>query len=164
MAYTTKEEVRLILSRDPLQTAGNAASLPDGTIDSEINSAQQRVDGKLALRYKVPFTDPAPTLIRDITRDVAAYLCDLTFREVRDYGSELNPVYLRYKDALSLLDQIAKGELVVPGDPAPDESAEGSMEVVATYDGGQTPLGDFFDCGPLGRRRGDGLIGWVHYG
>jgi len=158
VAYTTPDEVRLVLTRDLTQVTGNAASLSDETILSEINSAQQRVDGKLALRYQVPFADPVPTLIRDITRDVAAYLCDLTFREVRDYGSELNPVYLRYKDALALLDSIAKGETVVPGDPAPEESDDSSLSIVATFDG-QAPLGDFFDqsC------RRSGPLGWVRY-
>lgn len=161
MAYTTPDEVRLVLTRDLLQVAGNAASLPNETIEAEINSAQQRVDGKLALRYKVPFTDPAPTLIRDITRDVAAYLSDLTFREVRDYGSELNPVYLRYKDALALLDSIAKGETIVPGDPVPPDSEESSLTVVEVYSGGQQELGSFFDdpCG-----RGDPPILWGRYG
>jgi phage gp36-like protein len=160
MAYTTPDEVRLVLTRNPTQTAGNAASLSDTTIESEINSAQQRVDGRLALVYLVPFADPVPTLIRDITRDIAAYLSDLTFREVRDYGSELNPVYLRYKDALALLEQIATGKTTVPGDPVPPESEAGSQTVVATFDGGQQPLGDFFDE----RRPGDGPIGWVYYG
>lgn len=149
-----------MLTRDPDQTAGNAASLSDETLLSEINSAQQRVDGRLAQVYRVPFDDPVPTLIRDITRDIAAYLSDLTFREVRDYGSELNPVYLRYKDALALLEQIATGKTSVPGDPVPPESEAGSMTVLDVYSGGQTPLGDIFDeprCRP-------GPIGWVYYG
>lgn len=159
VAYTTPDEVRLVLTRDLTQTAGNAASLTDVTILGEINSAQQRVDGKLALRYLVPFAAPVPTLIRDITRDIAAYLSDLTFREVRDYGSELNPVYLRYKDALALLDSIAKGDTIVPGDPVPDPSAVGTMTVVDTYEG-QSRLGDFFDE----PHRGDGPILWGRYG
>lgn len=158
--YATVDEVRLVLTRDPLQTAGNAASLPDETIEGEITSAQQRVDGKLALRYAVPFpANSVPTLVRDITRDIAAYLSDLTFREVRDYGSDLNPVYLRYKDALGLLDSIAKGETVIPGDPAPSESEETGMSVVATYSGGQQCLGDFFDQ----PRGAPGPIGWVRF-
>lgn len=157
--YTTPDEVRLVLTRDPDQTAGNAASLSNDTIQGEITSAQQRVDGRLALVYKVPFADPVPTLIRDITRDIAAYLSDLTFREVRDYGSELNPVYLRYKDALALLEQIATGKTTVPGDPVPPESESGSMSVGDVFGGGQTPLGDLFDE----PRRRDGLIGWVRY-
>ena len=160
MAYTTPAEVRLVLTRDPNQTAGNAASLSDETIQGEIDSAQQRVDGRLALVYQVPFADPVPTLIRDITRDIAAYLSDLTFREVRDYGSELNPVYMRYKDAVALLEQIATGKTTVPGDPVPPESEASSQRVVATYSGGQTPLGDVFDD----PRPGEGPIGWVYYG
>jgi phage gp36-like protein len=158
--YTSPDEVRLVLTRDLAQTAGNAASLANETIQEQINSAMQRIDGKLALRYKVPFSDPIPKLIRDIARDIAAFLTDLTFREIRDYGSELNPVYLRYQDAVKLLDSIAKGETVVPGEPPPGESETGTMTVVDTFDGGQTPLGNFFDepC------RGDGPILWGRYG
>lgn len=158
--YTSPDEVRLVLTRDLNQTAGNAASLADGTIQEQINSAMQRIDGKLALRYKVPFAEPTPTLIRDIARDIAAYLSDLTFREVRDYGSDLNPVYLRYKDALTLLDSIAKGETIVPGEPAPTESEEGTLTVVDTFSGGQQCLGSFFDE----PRPGDGPILWGRYG
>ena len=158
--YTTPDEVRLVLTRDLDKTAGNAASLSDETIQEQINSAMQRIDGKLALRYKVPFVEPIPTLIRDIARDIAAFLADLTYREIRDYGSELNPVYLRYKTALDLLSSIAKGETVVPGDPAPDDSNQSSMLVVDTYSGGQSPLGSFFDE----PRRGDGPILWGRYG
>jgi phage gp36-like protein len=156
--YTTPAEVRLVLTRDLDQTAGNAASLSDATILSEIASAQQRVDGRLALVYQVPFADPVPLLIRDITRDVAAYLSDLTFREVRDYGSELNPVYLRYKDALALLEQIATGKTTVPGDPVPPESEASGLSVGDVFSGGQTPLGDLFDE-PCQR----GPLGWVRY-
>lgn len=158
--YTSPDEVRLVLTRDLDQTAGNAASLANETIQEQINSAMQRIDGKLALQYKVPFADPVPRLIRDIARDIAAFLTDLTFREVRDYGSELNPVYLRYQDAMKLLDSIAKGETVVPGEPAPGDSEVSSMSVVDVYGGGQTPLGDYFDE----PGRGQGPIGWVRYG
>lgn len=156
--YTTPDEVRLVLTRDLAQVKGNAAGLSNQTIQEQINSAMQRIDGRLALVYKVPFGDPVPRLIRDIARDIAAYLSDLTFREVRDYGSELNPVYLRYKDALALLEQIATGKTVVPGDPVPPEGEQGSMTVVDTYSGGQQPLGDFFDR----PRRHPGPIGWVY--
>lgn len=158
--YTSVDEVRLVLTRDLDQTAGNAAGLKDETIREQINSAMQRINGKLALRYKVPFGDPVPTLIRDIARDIAAFLSDLTFREIRDYNSELNPVYLRYKDAVALLDSIAKGDTIVPGDPAPDQSDQSSMLVVDSYDGGQQSLGSFFDE----PRRGDGPILWGRYG
>jgi phage gp36-like protein len=133
--YVTEEEVRLVLSRNKDDVAGNAASLDDANMRDQIEEAQTRVDSKLATVYKTPF-EPVPTMIRNITRDIAAYLADLTFREFRDYGSELNPVYLRYKDAIKQLDEIAAGKIVIPGNPPPDDGAQaGSNEVVAVFGG-----------------------------
>jgi phage gp36-like protein len=144
--YTSADEVRLVLTRDLTSTKGNAAGLENATIEENINSACQRINGALSLRYVVPFSDPTPTLIRDISRDIAAYLSDLSYREIRDYSSELNPVYLRYKDALKLLEQIRIGQVNVPGDPAPPPSTGGTgLDVVATFDASGGTIADSFD-------------------
>jgi phage gp36-like protein len=117
VSYTTKDKVRLALARDLGEVQGTAASLEDPQIDDAIAEAQSRVDGRLGALYLVPFTDPAPALVQTITRDLAAFLADLTYREVRDYSSNLNPVYIRYQEALGLLKEIAEGKVSLPGAP-----------------------------------------------
>lgn len=113
--YTTVEAVRGILSRDATKTApGTAASLDDIVIQQQISDAQARVDSALGNIYTVPFT-VVPEIVAQITRDIAAYLSDLVFRQSKDYSSKLDPVYLRYQDAIALLASIASGQTTIPG-------------------------------------------------
>lgn len=120
MPYTTKEAVQELLARDSA-SAGTAASLPDATLIGAIESADALIDAKLGAAYSVPFTqDPPPKIVVRIAKAVAAYEADLTFREVRDYASDLNPVYLRYRDAVDLLDQLQKGSATLPDYEPPD--------------------------------------------
>lgn len=165
--YTTADEVRLVLTRSLEQTKGNAAGLEDATIEENIESACQRINGKLSMHYAVPFTEPVPKLIRDIARDIAAFLSDLTFREIRDYESNLNPVYLRYTESLKMLDQLAKGELVVPGDPAtPDPSGQSGMDAVAVINVDTTEVDALLDPAKSRRIRppdGDTIL-WGTFG
>lgn len=165
--YTTADEVRLVLTRNLEQTKGNAAGLENATIEENIDSACQRINGKLSMRYLVPFVEPVPKLIRDIARDIAAFLSDLTYREIRDYESNLNPVYLRYTESLKLLDQLSKGELVVPGDPAPpDPSDQSGMDAVAVLNADTTCVDALVDGRrSRGMRPPDGdIILWGTYG
>lgn len=141
--YTDRTAVRELLARDGggvSPGAGTAASLPDDTIDAAIDRASARVDSRLGAVYSVPFAAPpnTPVMVVEIVLALAAYDADLTFREVRDYQSELNPVYLRYKDAMDLLAQLQKGLATlpdyVPPDPDPGTlDPPGGTEVVAVY-------------------------------
>jgi phage gp36-like protein len=127
--YTTRERVRIALARDLDDVDGTAASLKDEAIEDAIVEATSRVDGKLGGRYKVPFADPVPALVQTICRDLSMFLCDLTFREVRDYASQFNPVYIRYQEAIKTLDQIAAGQISLPDAPGV-ETPLGSGEAV----------------------------------
>lgn len=115
--YTTRERVRIALARDLDEVDGTAASLSNDAIDDAIVEATSRIDGRLGARYQVPFVDPVPQLVQTIARDLTMFLSDLTFREVRDYSSALNPVYIRYQEALKMLDQIAAGAISLPDAP-----------------------------------------------
>jgi phage gp36-like protein len=134
--YTEREAVRELLARDGA-SAGTAASLPDNTIDDAIVAASNKIDSRLGAVYTVPFATPpsTPAMVVDICKALAAYDADLTFREVRDYESEMNPVYLRYKEAMDLLGQLQKGLATLPDyvPPDPDPGAvdpPGGGEVV----------------------------------
>lgn len=137
MPYTTREAVRELVSQDTSTFPGTAASLSDGRIDAAIISAQALIDGRLATMYRVPFVDGSvPVLVVRITNALAAFDADQTFREVRDYSSELHPVYLRYKEAMALLDQLQKGTATlpdyVPPDPDPGSDPSGG-DIVAVF-------------------------------
>lgn len=134
--YTTKEQVRLALARDASDVDGTAASLPDPVIMDAIAEAQSRVDTRLAGRYEVPFDPDVPAQVGFITRDIAMWLAWLTFREVRDLNTELDPIYLRYKAAEALLIDLQNGKTTLPDAPDsdPGESGEAVIAINETPD------------------------------
>lgn len=142
--YASVDDVRAVLARNPGQVPNTAASLDDAAITSHITSAEAQVNGRISGRYTVPFTDAdVPKLVADITRDIAAYLCDLTFRQGTDYESDRDPVVLRYQQAQQLLGQIATGAIDLP---IPDgDGGEGGGLLVARnrYSGNLFGLSDF---------------------
>jgi phage gp36-like protein len=124
--YTTRDTVRDLVSRTVATYPGTAASLSDEQIDTAIESAESLINAKLATGYRVPFPDGSvPVLVVRICNALAAFDSDQTFREVRDYSSELHPVYLRYKEALALLDQLQKGTAVLPDYEPPEDDSGG---------------------------------------
>lgn len=116
--YTNVVRVRSALTRSA-DTAGTAGGIEESTLEQAIRTAQNTIDSRLGNLFVVPF-NPVPEMIIDIATALAAYDADLTYREVRDYQSDLNPVLLRYKWATELLISIAKGDSTLPGYEPPD--------------------------------------------
>jgi phage gp36-like protein len=132
--YTTPKAVQEVLTRneaDPVDVEGNAASTDEqDVIEKNIVRAGSEIDSKLGSKYTVPFS-PVPPLIEMITVAIAAYYSDLTYRESRDYATNLNPVYLRYQDAEALLLQLQQGTAVIPPDgTTPVDPTLGSGSIV----------------------------------
>jgi phage gp36-like protein len=141
--YAQVDEVRTVLARDPSQYANTAASLDDAAITGHIASAQAQVDGRLSGRYTVPFpADAVPQLVVDITRDIAAYLADLTYRQGLDYETDRDPVVLRYQQAMQMLGQIAAGQIDLPVEPGTSETG-GLLTARNRYNGDLFGLSDF---------------------
>ena len=117
MRYTSVEAVLSILVRDVDDVDSTAASLSTGQIEDAIESAETEVDAKLAHEYQVPFPeeDQTPPLIRDITRDIAAFLADLTFRRDADYTSDNEPMLMRHRRAQELLALLSSGNIELQG-------------------------------------------------
>lgn len=155
MPYTTPAAVREVLSRDGT-TTGTAASLTDQRLKEAIQSAEAQVNARLAGRYTVPFPDSdVPPLVVDITRDIAAYLADLTYRQGVDYESDSDPVLRRYQRATGLLTDLSHGRAeLLPADPDDPDAA------VATEGGGAVALqpyrGELFGLGTFGLGVGRG--------
>lgn len=142
-AYCTVADVRGVLAPDADDPSGTAAVLSDDQITAVIDDAQTEVDARLGVRYEVPFADPVPQPVKQITRDVAAYLATLTYRKTLDL-SDQDPVVLRYTRAMNLLTAISKGQadLEVPtGDPEPE--TVGGMHGVNRYEGRMFTPGQF---------------------
>lgn len=151
MAYADTGTVRDILDPDGARGPGTAACLSDDKLQEAIDEATSEVDGRLAVRYSTPFADPAPALVANITRDVAAYLATLTHRKGNPMAQD-DPVRLRYARASTLLAQLVSGgvSLDVGLNPPADEA---QVVVVNPYEGDLFTMDDFGLGQEVGRRR-----------
>lgn len=163
MAYSTPTEVREILKG----LVGDGASGPeydvtpsalsDGQIGDAIGNADSQIDLVLRKRgYSVPLPEPYPAIVKSLSKDIASYLSDLTFRGSSDYGGDGNPFRLRYDRAMDILNVILeKGlDLYNPGiDPDnPDSGRPYVPSVFNPYSGDVLLTRDVFQRGgPFGR-------------
>lgn len=111
--------------------------LSDAQVGFDIADADSQIDAALGSRYTVPFVDPIPPLVVNLSINIAAYLCDLRFRGAREYASDLSPFYLRYQRALDILKQLSEGTIVIPDPEGDDDDSalEGHSEVFNPYIG-----------------------------
>lgn len=140
MAYSTVADVRLVLEgfNDPGQTPDpdyTPALLSDAQIEYEIGNADEEINSILRRRYAVPLPLPVPLVLKNLSVDIAAALCDLTFRGAREYASVLSPARLRYERARLILDRISTGDypLYNPGE-GPEEVGDEAI-VINPYPG-----------------------------
>jgi phage gp36-like protein len=137
MAYCSVEDVRLMLKGTLGDVPAAADKLETEQIEAEIDNAQAEVDAALSNMYIVPLTAVPglvlPDVIKYITRDIAAYLCDLTFRMSKEYGGGANPIRLRYSRAKDLLNGLLNGKYVL--DVPEDARRSTGSEVFNPYEG-----------------------------
>lgn len=130
MSYATTADVKRVLQGSE-NGEGTAASLLDDSIALEITNAQAQIDATLSQVYRVPF-NPVPVLIKTLAIDIAAYLCDLNYRESREYESDNYPIIRRYNRARELLEWLRNGTMVIPNYRQDGEI--GSAEVIHMYE------------------------------
>ena len=118
MPYTTPTAVREVLvaggGASPSSDQSTAASMTDAQLQPAIDEAIAEVDARLR---GAPFSDPAPRVVQDMARDLAAYLATLTHRKDVEL-EDAKPVYRRYIRARDLLRDLAKGDAELPVEPA----------------------------------------------
>lgn len=143
--YCTPADVRFALTSNLAAEAEypqTAASLDDATLLSNIEEAGSFVDMHILARYMVPTEvvdqDGPQTVakapVRWWTRNIAAYFATLTFRQSRDLNED-DPVRLRFRATVEMLEAVRSGALDIPEFEPSEDSGEGGVEVVNTYDG-----------------------------
>lgn len=160
MTYSTVEEVRSILrgfvdgvSADPDVVP---SKLSDAQIEYEIKNADAQIDGALRRRYDLPLPVPVPNIIQVISCDIAAALCDMTFRGSREYPAELAPFRLRYERAKDMLESIASGDYPIYNEGDGPGEVGGNI-VINPYPGDVLLTEEVFaHGGPFDGGRGDG--------
>lgn len=137
--YVTPQQVREVLAPDGEDPDGStAASMDDAALETAITEAADEVDAALVGRYTVPFP-VAPSLVQTVTRDLAAYGAELTFRRGDPLPRD-HPVALRYARAVANVTGLSKGTLTLDVATAP---SSGGAVVVNPYEGQMFGLEDF---------------------
>lgn len=151
--YSSIEQVRAVLAADQDDAGGSGAVLSNEAIEQNLIDASNQIDGIIRGIYRVPL-DPVDPIVVTVARDIAAWLCDLTFRQWREQD-ERHPVALRYARAQEQLKQISRGTLILSDQKAAAEeqvSADGDIVAVYPDETGSDLFcaGDYF--GPVHRR------------
>jgi phage gp36-like protein len=127
--YCTPDDVRRTLvdgDADEADIQQTAAAMSDEQFGDHIADAQSEVDSRLAVRYVVPLDEAdLPTIVKQMTANIAAYLATLTFRRTLDLGPQ-DPVFLRYQRAESMLAAIVAGKAQLPVPPPEEPPAPSS--------------------------------------
>lgn len=137
MPYCVPADVVEVLDPAGLNIPGSAAGLPSPALLDLIDEASARVNGRLAERYTVPFVDGSvPDLVKQITRDIAAYYAVLAANQ----GDPLpagHPAVLRYQAAMSDLVALSNGSMTLTdADPtSPPDAVPGDAAVANLNDG-----------------------------
>lgn len=151
MAYSTRADVVDRLAALPCQ---GVESKLDSRITGGIEYADSIIDAKLAARYRTPFRQPVPILIKNISADLATWK---TLKGAFGGGGEDEEPALAnsYKaDAMELLCQLADGTLKLEPDAAPPPD-EGESAIVPNHSRlGQRPTLESFDLYNEPRGRG----------
>lgn len=134
MPYTTLQAVRDVIAGQEDVMDGTAASLSDTIMSEKIAAAQAQVDEALRGNYTVPFTDgDVPESIQDITTAIAAYLCDLSYRQNKAYTTSQTPVLLGYQRAVSRLQALSSGTSWLDGKYSEGGTHDDDVAVVNQY-------------------------------
>lgn len=128
-----------------------ASGLSEDQLLDAIKQADAKIQGYLPAGYTVPMEDiePNPTITVNVavlpfrywSRDIAAYLATLTFKQNKDV-SENDPIRLRYEATMADLEAVAAGTYVIPPD-ATTEGTEQDISVINQYEGAMFGLEDF---------------------
>ena len=117
MAYSKADEIIDMLKDDILNPIIGNAYIDDlekrrdavrPLAEDAIRDADAEIDGYLMKRYPVPMC-PAPAVISKYSRDIAIY--NLVSRAGIDEGERESNYLTRYKNAVTFLSKVAKGEV-----------------------------------------------------
>lgn len=118
MAYCTKEQVADEFNGMPSGTFSSSTNPTDTTVDRWIAEADVLVDSKVGLRYTTPITDATDLILM---RTISIMLVSARVRRrLNKVGPDGESSKVKVTDthtqAMKMLDQIAKGEILLTED------------------------------------------------
>lgn len=117
--YCTLDDLTAQVPADVLRTLtddAGAGAIDQAKIDRAIQQAQSEIDAYAQKQYPVPF-DPVPDIIVKVCADIALYNLFSRRGFTEDGGDRV--IQERYKAAVKLLENLAKGLVTLGGAPAP---------------------------------------------
>ena len=123
MAYSTIDDIRDSLSDDVLVYLTDdtgAGTTDEARVAAEIEKADSEIEAYCQKRYSLPF-DPVPAVIRSLSVDVAIYRL-FARRGFREDTAD-KAIVDKYKNAVRILQDIAKGVIQIGTGDAPHEPA-----------------------------------------
>jgi phage gp36-like protein len=108
MGYITKDEF-ILMSVMPATYIGEIETKTPGWINKQIDMASARVDTQLRKRYDVPFSDPAPVMVKEWVARMVEVSCWLK-RGVRTTDEQFQEYRARGDTALKELEEAANSE------------------------------------------------------
>jgi phage gp36-like protein len=122
MSYCTIDDLKKLIPEDmliQLTDDENTGAVATNRVEEAIGQADAEIDSYLAGEYAVPL-NPVPEIARKCSVDMAAYnLYSRRVEEIPETRSE------RYRNAVALLINIARGTAFVTAVPEPGPAAAG---------------------------------------
>lgn len=130
--YSTVQEIRLMLKEHVLETfmSNDFFDISEDlqkeailiqVVEDAISDADSEVDGYLSKRYPTPLS-VVPGVINKISKDIAIY--NIASRSGMKSDERENNYYVRYKNAIKYLENLAKGIVNLPDSNSSEEQSE----------------------------------------
>lgn len=142
MSYATITHVRTALAAGGVLDPTSAASLADGDIQDKIDEADALIDGYLTARYGLPLAGTIPPIVQMISRDLAASYATITYLGSLPLAQN-HPVQIKAGSAMTTLDKIRTGEIMLSLPGAGPEQRTDNAVVENAYEGNMFTMGQF---------------------
>jgi phage gp36-like protein len=127
--YASVADLRNVLAGTDSGT-GTAAALTDAQLTLALYAASNRVSVYAGNVYdsSVPEADP-PAILHDLTLDLACFWAAKTYMKYKAI-EPTSPIYLAYVNAMSILQAVRAGTILLDPSPAPGIAANESGTVI----------------------------------
>jgi phage gp36-like protein len=122
MAYSTLTDVKKLIPEETLIQLTDdegAGIVNQARIDEAISQADEEIDSYLGNRYDVPIVAPVPGIIKKLSVDMGIY--NLYSRRMEEIPKARDD---RYRNAIRILEGIAKGTISVGETDEPEGGAD----------------------------------------
>jgi phage gp36-like protein len=116
--YASVADLRNVASGTDSGT-GTLAALTDAQLELALYAASNRVSVYAGNTYDGSSPDATPPgILHDLTLDLAAFWADATYLKHKTVDPQ-SPIFIKYKDAMAILQDVRAGKILLDPVPAP---------------------------------------------